>query len=170
MTSEPPAMAVGPVRAALGVDIDCLPLGEELLRRLPLLARPARTLLLAAERNVELEARTLLVDFHDARMDLTSERKCMSEITRKDARRQSEWSVIRCRHCLGVAVDREQSGDGAEDLVPHDSRGRIQARDYGRPDEVAVSEVGGASSAGETLTSVSVRLIQVIEDTLELRR
>src|SRR4029079_7201736 len=102
----------------LRVEIQRLPLSEEVSCDLALLAGPARAVAHPAEGDVELEARALLVDLDDAGAHVSRECERPPEVALNHRGREAVGSVVRELDRLGVGADREQGGDRAEDLLP----------------------------------------------------
>src|SRR6266542_1844199 len=76
------------------VHVDGLPLGEELSRRLALLARAGGRLLHAAEGDVELEAGRLLIHLDDAGADVGGEAEGFAEVAGEDGGGETEGGVV----------------------------------------------------------------------------
>src|SRR5690349_23185731 len=103
----------GPSLRRLRVQIHRLPLREELLGGLALLAGAAGAVFHAAEGDLELEAGALLVDLDDARPNVLGEAQRLREVVGEEARRQAERRVVREPDRLLVRRGGDDGGDGA---------------------------------------------------------
>src|ERR687886_1917800 len=150
------------------VDVHRLPLGEELARRLALLTRPARALLHAAKRHVELDTGTFLVDLDHAGVDVVGKAQRTGQVVRKDTRGQPIARVVGQPNGVVVCSGRQEGRDRPENLLADHAAICAETREYRRLDEVAIAQLLGAPTAGQDTPTFPSRDVQIVADGVQL--
>src|SRR5215218_2943823 len=138
---------LGPLQPPAEVDVDGLPLRERVERGVPRLPVPVAGVLPAAERQVRLGASRARVDVHDPGFEVAHRAKGGVDVLRVHRRREPVLHLVRGRHRLVVAVDRDDGQHGTEDLLLGDRRHRLHAVEDRRGEEVAVIELAAGRPA-----------------------
>src|SRR5690242_15705042 len=107
-------------RLARGIDVDRLPLREKVSRYLPLLAGAARASLCPAERHLEFQPRTLLIDLDHSHLDVTHKAERPFQVACEEARREAKRRVVCQRNRFLIRGRRQQGSDRPKDLLADD--------------------------------------------------
>src|SRR5581483_1449883 len=102
------------------VDVDRLPLGEDVEGGLPGLAVPVARVLRAAEREMHLGAGRAGVDVRDARLQIAHRAERRVDVLREDRRREAVADAVRDADRLVGVGDLDERRRRAEDLLLRD--------------------------------------------------
>src|SRR5664279_2738853 len=108
---------LGALELARVVDVDRLPLGEDVQRGLPGFAVPVAGVLRAAEREVDLGARRVFVFKREAAHEIAHCAECLVDVAREDRRRETEPDAVRDADRLVEVAHLDQRGRRPEDLL-----------------------------------------------------
>src|SRR5581483_8413615 len=151
------------------VDVDRLPLGEDVERRLPGLAVAVTGLLRAAERQVHLGADRARVDVRDPGLEVADRAERPVHVAREDRRREPEAHAVGGPDRLVEVADADERGRRPEDLLLRDPHLRVDVAEDRRPVEEAVVEpvAGRDLAAGEEVRALPHADLRVRVDLLE---
>src|SRR6476469_24641 len=133
------------------VDVQRLPLGEDVERSLPCFTMAVARVLRAAERQMHLGTRRAGVDVGDARLEVAHGAECLVDVAREDRGRQAVLDPIGHTDRLVELGDLDERGRRAKDLLLCDPHLRIDVTEDSRPVEEALGQVavGCDLAAGE---------------------
>ena len=154
------------------VDVDRLPLGEDVERGLARLAVAVAGLLRAAEREMHLGADRARVDVGDARVEVAHRAERRVHVAGEDRRREAEADAVRRRATASSkSLDADQRGRRAEDLLLRDPHLRVDvAEDRRAVVEALVEPVARRDlAAGQQLRALVQADPRVRVDLLERR-
>src|SRR6476646_6663029 len=123
---------LGLLELARVVDVDRLPLGEEVERGLTRLAVPVARVLDAAEREVHLGADRARVDVGDPRLEIAHRAEGPVHVLREDRGREAEPDPVRDLDRLVDVTHLEHGGGRAEDLFLGDPHLRVDVAEHCR--------------------------------------
>src|SRR5579862_4993393 len=123
------------------VDIDRLPLGEHVERRLPRLAMPVAGVLRPAEREMHLGADRAGVHVRDPSLEVAHRAERAVHVAREDRGREPEFDPVRHGDRLVEIAHPDERRRRAEDLLLRDAHTRLHVGEDRRPVEVAATEV-----------------------------
>src|SRR5262249_13291777 len=158
------------------VDVDRLPLGEYVERRLPGLAVTVAGLLHAAEREVHLSARRSRVDVCDAGLQVAHRLERLVDVAREDRRREAVLHAVRGGDGLLERLDGDERGRRPEEPLLRDAHLRLDVREHGRPvveavalDALAAGEQLGAFVAADAGVRVDLLYGRLVDDRPDVR-
>ena len=129
-----------PLQLAREVDVDRLPLGEDVEAGDARLAVAVARVLHAAERQVDLGADRRGVHVEEPRLELAHRREGLVDVLRVDRSRQPVGNGVGDPDALLERRDRHDRRDGAEDLLARDAHLRVGVGEHGRREEPALRE------------------------------
>src|SRR4051812_28862427 len=122
------------------IDVERLPLREDVERCLPRLALPVAGVLRAAERQMHLGARRAGVDVGDPGLKVAHRPEGAVHVAREDRGREPVTNLVRDPDRLVEALARDQPGRRAEDLLLAAPHLRMAVRKARRAVEEALAE------------------------------
>src|SRR5262245_59404397 len=122
------------------VDVDRLPLGVEVERRLPGLAMPVAGPLRAAEREMHLRPRRARVDVRDPRIEVAHRAERLVYVAGEDRGREAELDRVRSADRIVDVRCTDESRRVPEDLFLRDPHLGIDVAEDRRPVEEALVE------------------------------
>src|SRR5215510_13741994 len=131
---------LGLLELARVVDVDRLPLGEEVERGLTRLAVPVARVLDAAEREVHLGADRAGVDVRDAGLEVAHRAEGAVDVLREDRGREAVLDAIRDLDRLVDVAHLDHRGRRAEDLLLGDPHLRVDVAEDRWPIVEAILE------------------------------
>src|SRR5919205_346240 len=151
------------------VDVDRLPLGEDVERGLARLAVPVPGVLRAAEREVHLGADRARVDVRDPSDEVAHRAERLVHVAGEDRRREAVADPVRDAHRLVEVAHGDERGRRAEDLLLRDPHLRIDVAEDRRPVVEPVAEAVAARdlAAREELRALVLPDLRVGVDLLE---
>src|SRR5438477_4308603 len=151
------------------VDVDRLPLGEDVERRLAGLTVAVARVLRAAEGQVHLGADRPGVHVRDPGLEVAHRPERVVDVAREDRGREPILDPVRDADRLVDVAHLHERGRRAEDLLLRDAHPRVDASVDRRPVEVAASKiaVGRNLAAGEELRALAGADLRVRVDLLE---
>src|ERR671910_844409 len=130
-----------PLELAGVVDVDGLPLREDIERRLAGLAVAVARVLRAAEGEVDLRAGRARIDVRDPGLQIAHRAEGLVHVAREDRGREAVADPVRDPDRLVEALDRDQCSRRPEDLLLRDPHLRVDVREDRRPVEEPLPEV-----------------------------
>src|SRR5829696_3781935 len=142
-----------PLELAGVVDVDGLPLREDVERRLARLAVAVTRVLRAAEGEVDLRAGRARIDVRDPGLEVAHRAERLVHVAREDRGREPVADPVGHPDRLVEGLDRDQCSRRPEDLFLRDPHLRVDVRKDRRPVEEPLAEVALAYllAAGEEL-------------------
>src|SRR5215813_11378703 len=160
---------LGLLELARVVDVDRLPLGEEVERGLARFAMPVARVLDAAEREVHLGADRARVYVRDAGLEVAHRAEGAVHVLREDRGREAVLDAVRDLDRLVDVAHLDHRGRRAEDLLLGDPHLRVDVAEQGRPVVEAVLEAvaGSDLAAGEQRRAFLLADLRVRVDLVE---
>src|SRR5436190_14896623 len=151
------------------VDVDRLPLGEDVERGLTGFAVAVAGVLGPAEREMHLGADRPRVDVRDPGLEVAHRAEGRVHVAGEDRRRKPELDPVRDADRLVDILHADQRGGGPEDLLLRDPHPGVDVTEDRRPVEVAVAEpvAAGHLAAGQELGALVLPDRRVRVDFLE---
>src|SRR2546422_11428056 len=153
------------------VDVDRLPLREDVQSRLPRLAVAVARVLRAAKRQMHLGAGRPRVDVGDARLKVAHRAERLVDVAREDRRGKAVPDPVGDADRLVEVAHLDERRRRTEDLLLCDAHARVDVAEDGGPVEEALREIalGRDLAAGEQARALALADLRVGVDLLDRR-